>query len=298
MELKLYEWMVKPTPQTEWIEKRGILLWLAFYVGGLGGGVYLVSLYFNSLVGILISWLIVVVLKGGFHILYLGHPFRFWRMFFRPQSSWISRGLIFVVAFIGLVFIQLLLAYFKPGTGLETLVTVLAVIMAVGMSIYTGFVMNYVNGIQFWTSSLLPFLFLLCGVLGGFGVVLGIANIAGGIDIMAVETGSMILMIVMAGLIVIYLTSARYLGPAGKESVLTLVKGEIAPVFWIGVVLCGIVIPFIVSITSLLGGHPSVGIQIFAILCEITGGLTLRYSILKGGYYSSLIPVSSLTSSS
>jgi formate-dependent nitrite reductase membrane component NrfD len=290
--MKLYEWMVKPTPQTEWIEKRGILLWLAFYVGGLGGGVYLVSLYFNSLLGIFISWLIVVVLKGGFHILYLGHPLRFWRMFFRPQSSWISRGLIFVVAFIGLALIQLLLAYFRPGTGLETVVMVLAVIMAVGTSVYTGFVMNYVNGIQLWISSILPFLFLLCGVLGGFGVMLGIAHITEGINIAAVETGSMVLMIVMAGLIVIYLTSSRYIGPAGKESVMALVKGPIAPVFWIGVVLCGIIIPFIVSSSSLLGGEPSVSIQIFAILCEIIGGLTLRYSILKGGYYTPLIPVS------
>jgi formate-dependent nitrite reductase membrane component NrfD len=292
MVMKLYEWMVKPTPQTEWVEKRGILLWLAFYVGGLGGGVYLVSLYFNSLLGVFISWLIVVVLKGGFHILYLGHPLRFWRMFLRPHTSWISRGLIFVVAFIGLVFVQLLLAYFKPGTGLETVMMVLAVIMAVGMSIYTGFVMNYVNGIQLWISSILPFLFLLCGVLGGFGIILGIAHITGGIDIMAVETGSMVLMIVMAGLIVIYLTSSRYIGPAGKESVIALVKGPVAPVFWIGVVLCGIIIPFIVSFSSLLGGELPLSIQILAILCEITGGLTLRYSILKGGYYSPLIPVS------
>ncbi len=290
--MKLYEWMVKPTPQTEWIEKRGILLWLAFYVGGLGGGVYLVSLYFNSLVGIFISWLIVVILKGGFHILYLGHPFRFWRMFFRPQTSWITRGLIFVVAFIGLVFIQLLLAYFKPGTDLETLVKVLAVIMAIGMSIYTGFVINYVNGIQFWTSSIIPFLFVLCGVLGGFGIVLGIAHATGGINIVAVETGSAILMIVVAGLIAIYLTSARYLGPAGRESVKALIRGPIAPVFWVGVVLCGIIIPFIVSLTSLLGGEPSVFVQIIAILCEIAGGLTLRYAILKGGLYSPLIPIS------
>jgi len=160
------------------------------------------------------------------------------------------------------------------------------------MSIYTGFVMNYVNGIQLWISSVLPFLFLLCGVLGGFGIMLGVAHVTGGINIVAVETGSMILMIVMAGLIVIYLTSSRYIGPAGKESVNALVKGTIAPVFWMGVVLCGVIIPFIVSLSSLLGGELPLSIQILAILCEITGGLTLRYSILKGGYYSPLIPVS------
>ena len=43
--------MVKYTSQTEWIDRRGIFLWIAFYTGGLGGGLYLVSLYFNSLWG-------------------------------------------------------------------------------------------------------------------------------------------------------------------------------------------------------------------------------------------------------
>lgn len=290
--MKPYEWMVKFTPQTEWIERRGIFLWLAFYVGGLGGGLYLVSLYFNSLLGMLISWLIVVVLKGGFHLIYLGHPLRFWRMFFRPQTSWISRGLFFVVLFIGFVAIQLFLAYFLPGTGLETVVKILAVIMAVGMSIYTGFVMNYVNAIQLWNSALLPLLFLLCGLAGGFGLMLGIGHIQGGVDIVAVETGSAILMVMIAALIVIYLTSARYMGPGGKQSVTELIQGRVAPVFWVGVVVCGIIIPLAVSLSSLLGGKPSDLMLMVAIICEIIGGLTLRYSVLKGGLYSPLIPVS------
>jgi len=49
--MKPYEWMVTYTPQTEWIEGRGLLLWLAFYTGGLGGGLYLVSSYYDSFPG-------------------------------------------------------------------------------------------------------------------------------------------------------------------------------------------------------------------------------------------------------
>ena len=67
-----HEWMVKGNRQTEWIENRGILLWLAFYAGGLGGGLYLVSLFFNNLWGMFIGWFIVAVLKGAFHFIYLG----------------------------------------------------------------------------------------------------------------------------------------------------------------------------------------------------------------------------------
>ena len=84
--MKPYEWMVKTTPQTEWIERRGILIWLAEVSNGIGGGLYLVSLYLNSLWGMFLSWLIVVLLKGGFHFAYLGKPIRFWRMALKPGT--------------------------------------------------------------------------------------------------------------------------------------------------------------------------------------------------------------------
>lgn len=289
--MKPYEWMLEFTPQTEWIEGRGIFLWLAFYVGGLGGGLYLVALYFDNFLGILISWFIVLVLKGGFHLIYLGHPFRFWRMFFRPQTSWISRGLYFVALFLALVPLQLLLAYFAPGTGLEVMVKLAALVMAVGMSIYTGLVMNYMVAIQLWNSALLPVLFFFCGLAGGFGLMLGIGHFQGGVDMEAIETGSTILITAIAALIAIYLTSARYVGSAGKQSVAELLRGRVAYVFWLGVVLCGIIIPSAISLNSLLGRDTSDAMLLTAIVCEIVGGLTLRYALLKGGFYQPLLPI-------
>jgi len=289
-----YEWMVSFTPQTEWIENRGIFLWLAFYVGGLGGGFYLVSLYFNSLWGIFFSWLIVVVLKGGFHLIYLGHPLRFWRMFLKPQTSWISRGLIFVMLFIALAFIQLLLAYFRPGTALEPVVKILAAIMAIGMSVYTGFAMNYVNAIQLWNSALLPVLFFLCSILGGLGltVALGMLGGNGNIDLLAAESGSRILLIINAVLILVYLWGAFYMGPSGKAAVKEIVQGRAALVSWLGVFFIGIIIPLIAGLLGYLGINVSHTFLLLAVVSEIIGGLSLRYIMLKGGVYSPLIQIS------
>jgi hypothetical protein len=67
--MEIYHWMINYTRQTEWIDRRGLILWIAFYTGGLGGGLYLVSLFFNSIWGMFIGWLIVAVLKGGAHLL-------------------------------------------------------------------------------------------------------------------------------------------------------------------------------------------------------------------------------------
>ncbi len=84
--MELYDWMVKYTPQKEWIERRGVLLWLAFFFIELGAGMFFVASFFNSLFVMLIGWLICAMLGGGLHLLFLGKPLRFWRIVF--SSGW------------------------------------------------------------------------------------------------------------------------------------------------------------------------------------------------------------------
>ncbi len=288
--MKPYEWMVRYTPQTEWIERRGILMWLAEVSGGFGAGLYLVSLYLNSLWGMFAGWLIILILKGGFHIAYLGKPLRFWRILLRPQTSWIARGLIFVVLFIGFGAIQLAVSYWLQGSIGEVVFKVLAGIMAFGVIIYTGFVMNYVNGIPLWNTALLPMLFVIIGALDGFGLVLAIALGDSSIDIMVAEAGSRVLLIVSALLITIYLLSATYMGSTGKYSVIELTRGKIAHIFWVGVVLCGLIIPIVILVSSSFVGEASSPLLITGIVCDMIGAFSLKYCILKAGIYRPLIP--------
>jgi formate-dependent nitrite reductase membrane component NrfD len=177
-----YEWMVKGTPQTEWIDQRGILVWLAEVFNGLGGGLYLVSLYLNSLWGMFISWLIIILLKGGLHFAYLGKPMRFWRMILKPKTSWLARGFIFLALFICFGGVQLVFSYWLPETPLEITSKIIAGLAVFLVVINTGFVMNYVNAIPFWNSAILPLLFLSCGVLDGFASILLIGLFGGNVD--------------------------------------------------------------------------------------------------------------------
>ena len=290
--MKPYEWMVKHTPQTEWIERRGILMWLAEVFGGLGAGLYLVALYFDSLWGMFIGWLIIIAFKGGFHLAYLGKPLRFWRILLRPQTSWMARGFIFMLLFIVFGAIQLIFSNWLPGTAGEFVFKILAGLAAFLVAIYTGFVMNYVNGIQLWNSALLPLLFVLTGVLDGFALVMAIALFGGNIDIMATEAASRILLITTAAVIAVYLWSATYMGPSGRQAVIELIRGNLAPVLWVGVVLCGIVLPVCISVSTYFAGEASSPLLITAIISEMVGAFTLKYAILKAGIYAPLIPVS------
>jgi formate-dependent nitrite reductase membrane component NrfD len=285
--------MIKYTRQTEWIDRRGLVLWVAFYAGGLGGGLYLVSLYFNSLWGMFVSWLIIAVLKGGAHLLYLGKPQRFWRIVSRPQTSWLARGFIFVMLFIVFGAIQLIISFWLPGTTWETAFKVLTGITALAVAVYTGFVLNTVKAVPFWNSSLLPLLFVLCGILGGFGLSVIIALNGGHVDITAAETGSRWLLIINAFLIAIYLWGAANRESTGKQSVMEQIRGNGAPIFWIGIVILGIIIPLTIAFSSYLINDVSAVLLITGVACEVAGGLALRYCVLKAGAYSPLVAIAS-----
>jgi formate-dependent nitrite reductase membrane component NrfD len=288
--MKMYEWMVKNTPQKEWIEGRGVLIWLAEVSCGIGGGLYLVSLYFNNFLGMFLSWLIVVLLKGGFHFAYLGKPMRFWRMAFNPRTSWLARGFIFLGLFIGFGAIQLALSHWLPGSALEIAFKVIAGLLVFLVVMNTGFVMNCINAIPFWNSAILPLLFLLFGVLDGFALILIMGLFEGNGNMIVAEGGSRLLLIVNAFLITIYLWSGTYMGPTGKRSVMELIKGQLAPILWVGVILCGIIIPLGTSISSYLLGELSTPYLITAVIFEMIGALSLKYIILKGALYSPLVP--------
>ena len=297
--MKLSEWMVKPTPQTEWIDKRGILLWLAFFFIELGAGAFFVGTIFNSIEAMLIGWLICGVLGGGIHVLYLGHPFRFWRMVSRPGSSWISRGLIFVSFFLVLGLIYMILT--QAGSSSPFLM-ILADLFAFLSIVYGGFAMNYVNGIALWNTALLPIMYAVSGLWGGAGLALGIALASGKASTVgiSVEEWIRVLLVTYVALLLAYLISVRYTNPTGKTSVQEILAGRFKALTWLVVVLLGLVVPVTVVLISLNMGleNMPVAILYFTILCELLGDLTLRYLILKDGLYSPLIASSAYPSTS
>ena len=294
--MKLYEWMVKPTPQREWIERRGVLLWLAFFFIELGAGAFFVGTFFDSLWAMFIGWLLCGVVGGGTHILYLGHPFRFWRMLLRPGTSWISRGLAFVSLFLVLGGIHMLLLQFAGGSSVA--LQIVADIFAFMTVIYGGFAMNYVNGIPLWNTALLPVLYAVSGIWGGAGVALGTALATGAVSTtgVSIEEWARMLLIAYAVLLAVYLVSVRYTNLIGKVSVRGIVSGRYWPLMWLVVVLLGLIFPIAVVITSYATGienMPSTILYI-SILCELVGDLTMRYLLLKQGVYAPLVPSSAL----
>ena len=290
-EMKPYEWMVKYTGQTAWVDRRGRLVWLALYAGLLGGGSYLTSLYFNNMFGMFVSWLIIVVLKTGLHVAHSKNPLKLWRMILRPHTSWISRGLIIVVLYSGFGAVQLAFSHWFPGTAAEVTLKVVTAILAIGVITYEGFAMNYVNGIPFWNSALLPLLFILWGILTGLALAMVFALAGGSIDVTVVVGGSLALLAIAVIFALVYLWSATYMGPTAKQSVRVLTRGCMAFITGGGVVLCGLAVPIAIFFYCYFAREiPTPWQAAVVVVCEIIGGLALTYALLKAGVHSPLVP--------
>jgi formate-dependent nitrite reductase membrane component NrfD len=278
--------------QTDWIEKKGFFLVLAFFLGGLGAGLYLVSLYLNFYAGMLTAFLIVAVGKGGAHLIFLGRPLRCWRGFAKPQNSWISRGLLAIVLFLMPAAIQLApglpLLEWLPWAGDNAVLNALVAIGAVALMLYSGFALAVVKAIRLWNSGMIPVLFILYSFLGGIGLGTGMLTLMNNpVEIHLLERFAIVLLISVAVIWGIYLWTTYETTAAGRISVIDMIKGRTSLYFLGGVIVLGFAIPLVGALFS-LNGHASPGIITVAALSELIGGFSMRYSIFKAGAYAPL----------
>jgi formate-dependent nitrite reductase membrane component NrfD len=296
-----HEWMVKPTAQTEWIERRGMLVWIAEVFTSLGAGLYLVSLFYNNWWGMLVAWCIIMFLKLPPHLIYFGKPLRFWRTLIPItnswKTSWFTRGINFTVYFGTIVFFQLVVGYLAinvfPGTAWGTwdlVLRVLGGIFAFFVGIYSGFIMSYCKSVPFWNTALLPLILLFAGVADGFALMLAIGLADTTINITAVEFGSRILLTVNIILMAAFVWNATYQSKMAKYTAMLLLKGSLARPFWIGVVAVGMVIPLAISASSIFLGEASAPLLITAIALHTIGAVALKYVLLKAGVHNPILP--------
>lgn len=291
-----HEWMVKYTPQTEWILRRGILVWIAEVFTSLGAGLYLASLFYENLWGMAIAWLIIMFLKVPLHIAYFGKPLRFWRTLIPItdswKTSWFTRGINFTIYFGGIVFIQIIVTYLFPGTAWDILLRVLGGIFAFLVGIYSGFIMSYCRSIPFWNTALVPMILIFAGVADGLALLLGIGLADAYVNIASIEFASRIILAVNAILIGAYIWNATYSSKAAKYSAMLLLKGNLALPFWVGVVAFGIIIPLTISVYGLFAVEAS-SLLITAIVVHTIGAVALKYVLLKAGVHNPILPTTS-----
>lgn len=256
----------------------------AFFFGKIGGGLFFLSLLLGNLPGILLGTIIVAVGKGGAHLLYLGRPERFWRAMLQPQTSWVARGFIATTL---LIVFGAIFGFVAPpySLGLEVL-RVIALIVALVVMIYDGFLMNYSPAISFWNNAMVPVLCLFYALLGGSTLTLVLTTLLPntlsvmGAQIELLEISVLALNLI---LITIYLLSAWGANSGAKISVKQLLFGKYRWPFFLGVVVVGVALTAIFAWLFMVSSNVIyLGLLVAA---DLIGHFMIFYLLLKVGVF-------------
>jgi formate-dependent nitrite reductase membrane component NrfD len=290
--LMKYEFMTKYTAQNEWIEGKGLLIWLAFFFSEIGAGIYVVALFLNFQPGWLFGWLLTLVLGGLIHLAYLGSPMRVWRVFFRPKSSEISRGMWAVLLFAVFGFFQVLPVVI-PGLPWVGDSLILKVIMGVlcFLIITHGFLtMSVVKALPLWNSSMMTPLSLVSGICVGSQTVILMLSMTG-TELNTAELWARWSLLGYMGVLVMFLFGTAHASDAARVSIRELLRGDSSIRFWGGVVVIGIVIPLILTLVVWGGSLEKLsgGILYPRFICIVIGDLVMRYGIMKCALYSPVV---------
>lgn len=265
------------------------LIGTAFFLGGLGSGVFLISFLTRYALGMLLGYVIVVVGKNTAHLLYLGRPERFWRAAMRPDRSWIARGIWATGLFAVSGFICVLQSWqnspWQFPNWLNVSAATLAVVSALFISFYDGFVMNHSAAIPFWDSKLLPLLVLMYATLGGVTLSLTLRELQGigGPATEFLVRAEHVLLVMNLLLLCGYLWRMANWVSAARETVRSLLRGSYARAF-VGLVF----FTGIGATLMLLLVHDRVQAAWLVLLiaaCELTGDFSLMLLLLKSALF-------------
>ena len=290
----LQDLKVQYRPQREWIERQGLFLIVGHFLSGVAAGTWLFSLIFSFVPGLGVAY-VTAVMSGAAHLAFLGRPGRFWKMW-HARNSWIARGFIGLTLFMigGLLYLPPLFSSAAPwssGSLLAEAGYLLALIGMVLLLLYKGFVYASSKGIPFWTSPILPALYVAYALRGGVATLLLILAFMGN-SLSPEKLGPLELWIGLSAAVMVlfYLGVMSSANPVAQRSVRELLRGRIALAFYLGTLLVGLVVPIGFG---LMGSTGPFSLPIVALigLSSVIGDFFIKYTIAKAGIY---IPIHSL----
>ena len=231
-----------------------IIAWYLF-LAGLGGGAFITSAFLGwrhpeavsmRKVGHLIAPIAVIVglvllmfdAEGGLH-----NPLRF-ALLLTNFGSVMTWGVVFLGGFTVVALVVVVLDFLKKSV--PVWLDIVGVVFAVCVGAYTGALLGVCKTLPLWNNALLPILFLVSAVSAGAASVLLVAVIRHADEFNRVGVLKkvhfclpIIELVLVAALM--FITSSNSV--AGWNSVMSLLIGQYAPLFWIGLVLIGLVLP-------------------------------------------------------
>ena len=291
MAARIDEFLIGVKPQREW----GWLVISYLFLGGAGAGLFLISLYMDHAWAGLLG-LLVLVLGTLLLLLDLGRPERFWRAFFRPWSSWISRGCFFITLMVLFGALQIapgLGFLWESGSALGSVIKAVSVAAAVLVMISTGFVLSPSPAIPFWNSALFPVIFFVYSLLAGIDILILASPFLPGapLDLVSLERLQIYLALACLLLVLSHLSVMSSSAVAARESIRLLTRGRWGLLFLGGVIVAGLVVPLALSWAVLWKSQAQAvfAFTVILALLRLFGDYLFRFLVIRVGLYDPLL---------
>lgn len=232
--------------------------------------------------------LLMVDAQAGF-----SHPLRFALLLgnFNSVMTW---GVVFLGLFAAADAATVVLACLQKAV--PKWLDVCGMMLALCVAVYTGILLGVVDTFPLWNLAVLPVLFLVSAISTGIATALLVAQ-ATGYDVALLKAVRGVhpwLPLVELALVAALLVVTTAAGPAGSATVASLASGSYAMAFWLGLVVIGLAVPFLLGLATQRGARLSTAGSsgregtitaasasvVVAELCVLVGGFMLRYLIV------------------
>lgn len=231
-----------------------IIAWYLF-LAGLGGGAFVTSAFLGwrhpeatamRKIGHLIAPIVVIIglcllmfdAEGGLH-----NPLRF-ALLLTNFGSVMTWGVVFLGGFTIVSIVVVILDFLKKSV--PVWLDIVGVVFGVCVAVYTGALLGVCKTFPLWNNALLPILFLVSAISTGAAAVLLISIFKHADEFNRVgvlKKFHFCLPIIELVLVASLMFITSFNSAAGWNSVMSLLAGQYAPLFWIGLVLIGLVAP-------------------------------------------------------
>lgn len=214
----------------------------------------------------------------------LMNPLRFFGLV-ANLGSVMAWGVIILSAFLVVSIVDLIVLLVKKGT--PKALDVVGAVLAVCVAAYTGVLLGDA-GVAFplWNMAVLPILFIVSAASTGIAVTLLITRFVAADEAAALPwlgKAGLVLPVLELALVIVLLAVAGMAGgsagAAGAASVANLVSGPYAVAFWLGFVVIGLAVPFVLELMSRRGSQ-SKALPMAGEACVLVGGFMLRYLVI------------------
>lgn len=242
-------------------------------------------------------------------VLDLGKPLSFyWILLLYNFGSVMSIGVLLLIIYTPFAFLFAIIIFEKEIENIKILsilrpisrlirsfasiakiIEILLFILAIGVGVYTGFLLSAITKIPLWNTPVLPILFLTSGFSSGVAtnILVGLAFFKK--EIHKENIKYLLMLDLRAVLFELPLIAVLFLGlyfEGGASAVVAkeaLSSGYLAIIFWIGVVGIGLLTPIIIALTALKNHAYKVGYIVINSIVVVVGVMLLRYYIVYAG---------------